>query len=136
MPPAPAREGFALIGKPLRNTRVYVLSPEGELAPAGVPGELHIAGLALAQGYLGRPDLTADRFVPDPFAGEPGARMYRTGDLTRWTPTGDLAYLGRVDDQVKIRGVRIEPGEVAAVLREIPGGPLKAVAGIVAKKPL
>jgi amino acid adenylation domain-containing protein len=117
----PAREGFALIGRPLRNTQVHVLSPEGELAPMGVPGELHIAGLGLAQGYLGRPDLTADRFVPDPFAGEPGARMYRTGDLTRWTPTGDVAYLGRVDDQVKIRGVRIEPGEVAAVLRDVPG---------------
>jgi amino acid adenylation domain-containing protein len=121
LPPVPAREGFALIGKPLPNTRVYVLSAEGEPVPLGVPGELCIAGIGLAQGYLGRPDLTAGRFVPDPFSTEPGARMYRTGDLTRWTPTGDVAYLGRVDDQVKIRGVRIEPGEVASVLREVPG---------------
>jgi amino acid adenylation domain-containing protein len=121
LPADPPREGFALIGHPLRNVRVYVLSPEGEPAPVGVPGELFLAGIGVAQGYLGRPDLTAERFLPDPFSEEPGQRMYRAGDLARWTPSGDLAFLGRADDQVKIRGVRIEPGEVAAVLRQIPG---------------
>jgi amino acid adenylation domain-containing protein len=121
LPADPPHEGFALIGRPLRNVRVYVLSPEGEPAPVGVPGELFLAGIGVSQGYLGRPDLTAERFLPDPFSEEPGERMYRAGDLARWTPSGDLAFLGRADDQVKIRGVRIEPGEVAAVLRQIPG---------------
>src|SRR6185436_16043858 len=114
-------EAFALIGRPLPNSRVYVLSPDGELAPLGAPGELFLAGIGLAHGYLGRPDLTAERFVPDPFSRKGGERMYRTGDLTRWTVAGDLAFLGRVDDQVKIRGIRIEPGEVAAALRQVPG---------------
>ncbi|MFJ1704780.1 amino acid adenylation domain-containing protein [Kitasatospora sp. NPDC088346] len=118
--PAPAH-GSTPIGRPLAGARCYVLDERLRPVPPGAVGELHLGGDRLARGYLGRPDLTADRFLPDPFTPEPGARMYRTGDLVRHRPGGELEFLGRADHQIKVRGYRVEPGEIEAALTAVPG---------------
>ena len=109
------------IGRPIANVITRVLGPGGTPCPIGVAGELHLGGVCLARGYLGRPDLTAKAFVPDLLAAEPGARLYRTGDLARYRPDGAIDFLGRIDSQVKVRGQRIELQEIEEVLREHPG---------------
>ncbi|QCX74368.1 Tyrocidine synthase 3 [Streptomyces sp. YIM 121038] len=108
------------IGERIPDLRTYVLDGHGQPVPVGVVGELYVGGEGVARGYLNRPELTAERFLEDPFREEPGARMYRSGDLARWLPDGSLEYLGRNDDQVKIRGFRIELGEIEARLAEHP----------------
>jgi amino acid adenylation domain-containing protein/FkbM family methyltransferase len=106
------------LGKPLPNSRVYILDENRQPVPSGVPGELYIGGSGVARGYLNRPELTAERFIPDPFSTDPGARLYRTGDRARHLPDGNLEFCGRIDHQVKIRGYRVELGEIESALRE------------------
>jgi acyl-CoA synthetase (AMP-forming)/AMP-acid ligase II/acyl carrier protein len=120
--------GPVVIGRPLANARIHIFDGRMQPVPAGVRGEIFIGGAGLALGYLGRPDLTAERFVPDPFV--PGERLYRTGDAGAYRPDGTIDCLGRLDDQVKIRGFRVEPGEVEALLRETPA---VAQAAVVAR---
>ncbi|MGA9883687.1 MAG: amino acid adenylation domain-containing protein [Candidatus Acidiferrales bacterium] len=109
------------IGRPVANTQIYILDRELQPAPIGVAGELYLGGVQVGRGYHKRPELTTERFIPDPFSSDPEARLYKTGDLGRWLPDGAVEYLGRTDFQVKIRGLRIELGEIESVLRNHPG---------------
>src|SRR6185437_4906944 len=119
VPPGETEEGIAPIGQPLGNVQLYVMDQHMELVPSGGLGELYIGGAGVGRGYVNRAELTAERFVPDPFCGF-GQRLYKTGDLVRRNKDGDIEFLGRADHQVKIRGFRIELGEIEAALRQRP----------------
>ncbi|HWP42473.1 MAG TPA: amino acid adenylation domain-containing protein, partial [Blastocatellia bacterium] len=108
------------IGRPIGRIQTYILDRHLQPVPIGVPGELHIGGVGLAQGYLRRPDLTAERFIPNPFSDQPGGRLYKSGDLARYLPDGNIEFLGRIDQQVKLRGMRIELGEIESLLSQHP----------------
>jgi acyl-CoA synthetase (AMP-forming)/AMP-acid ligase II len=118
VPPEGTGRPLPTIGRPIDNTAIYLLDRQGRPLPVGVPGELVVGGVGVGRGYLRRPALTAERFLPDAFAGAPGARFYRTGDLVRRLPDGDLDFLGRLDHQIKLRGFRIELGEIESVLTQ------------------
>ncbi|MGO4295044.1 AMP-binding protein, partial [Chitinophaga sp. RAB17] len=109
------------VGKPFSNTRIYVLNDARQRCPVGVPGELYIGGEGVAAGYLNNADLTAGRFINDPYFPSDGVTLYRTGDLVKYLPDGNIVFMGRVDDQVKIRGYRVEPGEISRVLSSCAG---------------
>src|SRR5262249_19728010 len=106
------------IGRPMANARMYVLDEHQRLAPVGIEGEIYIGGIGVGRGYLNRPELTAEKFVPDPYGEDPGGRLYRSGDRGRWLATGELEYLGRSDQQVKVRGHRVELGEIESALHQ------------------
>ncbi|MEZ4867746.1 MAG: amino acid adenylation domain-containing protein [Caldilineaceae bacterium] len=114
------QQGVVSIGRPIANTQIYIVDEQQQLTPIGVPGELLIGGAGLAQGYLNRPELTAERFVADPFAADPVARLYKTGDLARYRADGNIEFMGRMDHQIKLRGFRIELGEIESVLNDHP----------------
>lgn len=119
VPPGEQSDAPPSIGRPIDNTRIYILDEDLRQVPIGAAGELHIGGTGLAKGYLNRPELTAEKFIVHLFNDEPGARLYKTGDLARWLPDGQIAFMGRIDHQIKIRGYRIEPGEIAAALNAL-----------------
>ncbi|MFL5656968.1 MAG: non-ribosomal peptide synthetase, partial [Ktedonobacteraceae bacterium] len=116
VPPTAHADMPPSIGRPIDNTQIYILDEHLQQVPIGTSGELYIGGVGLGRGYLNRPELTAERFLPNPFSDEPGARLYKTGDLARFLPDGQIAFLGRIDHQIKIRGYRIEPDEIVSVL--------------------
>jgi len=113
-------EGAIPIGRPITNTQLYILDNFLQPLPIGVPGELHIGGAGVARGHLNRPDLTAEKFIANPFSEDTDSRLYKTGDLARYLPDGNSKYLGRIDHQVKFHGFRVELGEIEAALTEYP----------------
>ncbi len=120
VPPVESSDLPPSIGRPIANTEIHILDAQLRQVPIGEPGELHIGGAGLARGYLSRPELTAEKFIPNPFSHAAGSRLYKTGDLARYLPDGQIAFLGRIDDQIKIRGYRVEPGEIVATLNRHP----------------